>query len=39
MNPDVVDPSPGLGDGDEESLVGLSLHRQFGARRMNDAAG
>ena len=35
--PDVVDPSPGLGDGGEQSVPAFRPHRRFGAGRMNNA--
>ena len=35
--PDVVDPSPGLGNGGEQSVAAFGLHRWFCAGRMKDA--
>src|SRR6202035_866987 len=35
--PDVVDPSPGLGDGGEQSVPAFRFHRRFGVGRMNNA--
>ena len=35
--PDVVDPSPSLGEGGEKRLAGFGFHRRFCAGRMNDA--
>ena len=32
-----VDPSPGLGDGNEESIATLGFHRRLRARLINDA--
>jgi hypothetical protein len=37
VEPDVVDPSPGLGDGGEQSVPAFGLHRWIYARLMNDA--
>jgi len=34
--PDVVDPSPGLGDGGEQSVPAFRPHRPFGAGRIRD---
>ena len=35
--PDVVDPSPGLGDGGEQSVPAFGPHCRFCAGRMNNA--
>jgi hypothetical protein len=35
--PDVVDPSPGLGDCGEQGVLAFRPHRRFGAGRINDA--
>lgn len=35
--PNVVDPSPGLGDGDEQSITALGFHYPFFAWHMTDA--
>jgi hypothetical protein len=37
--PDVVDPSPGLGDGGEQSVPAFRPHRPFGAGRIYSVQG
>ena len=35
--PDIVDPTPGLGDGGKQTIAALGFHRRFCAGLMNDA--